>query len=306
MSTHVEPLSKAVKDAVRRSKSPGRHVWPAFGAVLHACMFLAVISACIVGAVMLWRSALEDSRFKMDGETLGMAGAVRECPESVEEIRHIGLAFNGRSILDPTLIGDLERAYQSSVWVKKVTRMRRSFPNRIDLELLLRIPAAQVKNNQRYWLIDQDGVLLPVEGSPTPFAKLPEIVGVTATMITGRPLPGEVWKDEGVAGGLGIMRAFWGSPLSEALPIQRVVVNTGVFRSEDGSQREIRRRFEVVSEGGAVVRWGTFNPGSAGDDELSSSEKMWHLEELLRKDEAMRPGVCFDVRTRLPGFSLLQ
>lgn len=305
MSTRVEPLSKSVKDAVRRSRSPGRHIWPAFGAVLNACMFLAVISACIVGAAMLWRSALDDPRFKMDGETLGMAGAVRECPESVEEIRQIGLAFNGRSILDPTLIGDLERAYQGSLWVKKVTRMRRSFPNRIDLELLLRIPAAQVKNSQRYWLIDQDGVLLPVEGSPTPFAKLPEIVGVTATMVGNRPLPGEMWKDEGVEGALGIMRAFWASPLSEALPVQRVVVNAGVFRTEEGAQREIRRRFEVVSEGGAVVRWGTFNPLVTGD-ELTSAEKMWHLEELLRKDEAMRPGVCFDVRTRLPGFSLIQ
>ena len=303
MTSKVQPLSKTVKDAMRRNTSPRRHFKPALAGLFHIAMFVLIVGGCAAGLAFLWRSAMADPRFRMDGETLGMGGAVRECPESVEDLRAIGLAFNGRSLLDPFLIGDLEHAYGSSVWVKRVVRMRRSFPNRIDLELLLRIPVAQVKSNNRYWLIDADGVLLPVEGSAAPFPRLSEIVGVTSKVIGDRPKPGTVWHDEGVVGGLGILRAFWGSPLSEALPVERIVVNTGVFKSESGDMKEIRRRFEVVSENNVVVRWGTFNPENSGE-ELTSAEKMWHLEELLRRDEALRPGVCFDVRTRLPGFTL--
>ncbi len=124
-------------------------------------------------------------------------------------------------------------------------------------------------------------------------------------MIGGRPEFGRVWRDEGVSGALGILRAFWGSPLAETLPVERIVVNTGVFRTEKGEEKEIRRRFEVVAANDVVVRWGTYSNDSGGE-ELTSGEKMWYLEELLRRDEALRPGVCFDVRTRLPGFTLTQ
>lgn len=305
MTTEVQPLTKKVKEAVQQHRSPCRFVGPVFAGLFHLVMFLAICGGCAYGVYFLWTQALKDPRFHMDGETLGIGGAVLECPESVGEISAISRRFDGRSILDPMLIGDLEKAYGESIWVRKVSRMRRSFPNRIDLQLHLRLPAAQVRSNQRYWLIDADGVLLPVEGQPQPFSGLPEIVGVTAKVVGGRPMPGESWKDEGVAGGLGILRAFWGSPLAEALPVSRIVVNTGVYQIGDSTVKEIRRRFEVVTASGAVVRWGTFNDINS-PDELTSAEKMWNLQDLLRRDEALRPGVCFDVRTRLPGFSLIE
>ena len=305
MTTNVQPLSKTVKDAVRKSRSPGRHLSPALVKLLNLIMFSALLAGCVMGTLFLWRMAMNDSRFRLDGETLGLGGSVRECPESLGEISSISKSFHGRSILDPRLVSDLEAAYGGSVWVRKVARMRRSFPNRIDLELQLRLPVAQVKNNQRYWMIDMDGVLLPVTGQPHPFAGLPEIVGVTSNTLGGRPSPGERWSDEGVSGGLGVLKAFWASPLSEALPVARIVVNTGVFNGAKENQREIRRRFEVVTKTGSVVRWGTYNDSAAPGDELTSSEKMWNLQELLGRDEALKEGVCFDVRTRLPGFSLI-
>lgn len=305
MTTDVQPLPKAVKQAVRQHRSPGRFAGPVFAVVFNLAMFSAICGACVFGVYTLWMHALKDPRFHMNGDTLGIGGAVRECPESIEEISAIGKQFGGRSILDPLLIGDLENAYLESVWVKRVSRMRRSFPNRIDLELHLRLPVAQVLSSQRYWLVDMDGILLPVEGSPKPFANLPEIVGVTARVVGPRPASGEIWNDEGVMGGMGILRAFWGSPLAEALPVDRIVVNTGVYQAGDRSEKEIRRRFEVVTASGAVVRWGTFN-GIDSPDEITSAEKMWNLQDLLRREEALRPGVCFDIRTRLPGFSLIE
>lgn len=305
MTTEVQPLPKKVTDAVRRHKSPGRHVGFVMGTLFHLVMFLSVLGGIGAGGWFLWKKALFDPRFLLDGATLGMGGAVRQCPESVDELSAIGRRFDGRSLLDPALVGDLAGAYGESFWVKRVSRLRRSFPNRVDVELQLRMPVAQVKEGGRYWLVDMDGVLLPVEGGAKPFLKLPEIVGVTAGTMSGRPQVGEQWTDEGVVGGLGVMRAFWASPLSGVLPVSRVVVNTGVFKADGGVGRELRRRFEVVTESGAVVRWGTYTDLADGGGELTSVEKMWNLQELLAAEEALHSGVCFDVRTRLPGFSLV-
>ncbi len=305
MTTSVRPVSEKVRKEMRRRTSRWRLVRPALAFFLRFSLFLLVAGGGLFGIYSLWDRALADPRFLLAGETLALAGAVRECPESVAELEAVGRRFGGRSLLDPLLISDMEQAYGESVWVKQVTRMRRRFPNRMEVEFLLRLPAAQVWQDGRFWLVDSDAALLPVEGSRRAFPSLPEIVGVTANIVGGRPKPGEAWRDEGVTGGLGILRAFWGSPLADAVPVSRVVVNAGVYRASDGRDREIRRRFEVVTTGGAVVRWGTFNAGDL-PGELTSAEKLWSLQELLRTREALKPGVSFDVRTRLPGFSLVE
>ena len=302
MTTEVLPVSKKVKDAMNRQTSPRRHIAPAAGFLLRLVMFLLIVGGCIAGVFVLWQLALLDSRFRMDGETLSMAGALRECPESMDELEAIGRTFSGRSLLDPSLITDMEGAYGKSVWVKRVVQMRRRFPNRIELEFLLRMPVAQVWCDNRYWMIDGEATLLPLPGAEKPYPDLPEIVGVTAQVIGKRPQPGSVWADEGITGALGIMRDFWGSPLAETLPIRRVVVNAGVFKDRNRDERETRRRFEVVALNDVVIRWGLYG---GGEGELSSAEKLWSLQDLLRRKTALRPGVCFDVRTKLPGYSLL-
>ncbi|MDR1535015.1 MAG: hypothetical protein LBU64_07955 [Planctomycetota bacterium] len=297
-------MPNRVETAVRRQRPARRLLRGILGAVLGGCPAILVIGGCLAGAVFLWRLALEDPRFRLEGETLGVYGALRECPESVDELAAIGRGFAGRGLLDPALIPDLEAAFARSVWVKKVVRLRRVFPNRIELEYLLRLPAAQVWSDSRYWLVDGEAVLLPVPGSPAPFPELAEIVGVTAGLIRGRPRPGETWRDEGVAGALGIIRAFWNSPLSEIVPVEKVLVTAGAFRHRE-REVEKRRRFEVVSRTGTVIRWGAFNPDRLGG-EPTTAEKLEALKDLLGSREALLPGVSFDVRTRLPGFTIIE
>jgi hypothetical protein len=245
---------------------------------------------------------MRDPRFRLDGETLALYGSLRECPESMDELTALARRFAGRSLFDPGLISDIKAAFGESVWIKRIVSLRRSFPNRIEIEYLLRLPAAQVWHDSRFWLVDAGGMLLPAEPSRTPAGDLPEIVGITADVFRGRPAPGSVWNDEGVAGALGVIRAFWGSTLSEALPVGKVLVSAGTFRS-GGRDMEKRRRFDVVSTGGVVIRWGTYNPGYAGG-EPTSAEKLRALQELLASPE-VAPGVALDVRTRLPGFFLI-
>lgn len=304
MATDKKPIPDRVRTEMSRQTSPRRLAGPVCLAFVRLVMFLVVTGACMAGVALLWHTALNDPRFRMDGETLSLAGAIRECPESVEELERIGKRFNGRSLLDPRIIADMESAYGESTWIKRIVRMRRRFPNRIEVEFLLRLPAAQVWADNRYWLIDREATILPVAGARGAFQALPEIVGVTSRVIGTPPASGDRWADEGVVGALGILRAFWGSPLAEVLPVQRVVVNDGTFRNDRAGEAVARRRYEVVGPDGTVVRWGTYNPGDL-PGELTCAEKLWHLQDLLRREEALQPGICFDVRTRLPGFSLL-
>ena len=298
-------MSQKVKEVMKRQRFRRRLLFAVGPSLFRLLILLALIGGVGAGSVLLWRQALSDSRFLMDGETLAMAGAVRECPESVTQLEDVGRRFHGRSLLDPLLLADLESAYGESIWIKRITRMRRHFPNRIELEFLIRMPAAQVRQNGLYWLVDSDATLLPVNGSETPFLALPEIAEAVSGVIARRPVnPGERWEDSGVTGALGIMRAFWSSPLAQVLPIGRVVVVGGVYMDKEKQEQEILRRFEVVSTNGAVVRWGTFNERNM-PGELPNGEKLWNLQELLRREEANLPDACFDIRTRLPGYSLL-
>ncbi|MDR2391260.1 MAG: hypothetical protein LBE84_06255 [Planctomycetota bacterium] len=297
-------MPKRVGTEVRRHKLLRRLLRQALFLSFSLVMFLLVIGGAIAGAMLLWREAMRDSRFHLDGDMLGRYGALRECPESVNELAAIGRRFNGRSLFDPSLLPDLEREFGRSVWVKKMLRLRRAFPNRVEMEYVLRLPAAQVWRDSRYWLIDGEGILLPTEGTAEPFQKLPTLTGVAAATFLPNPRPGEIWRDEGIIGALEIIRSFWASPLYEILPVEKVVVSSGSFR-QGVRDREKRRRYEIVAAEGIIIRWGTHNP-SHDDGEPSAAEKLRTLSELLAAPEAMEPGICLDVRTRLPGFTLFK
>lgn len=298
-------MTEKAREAIEKQQARRSLSAFALSAAARLFMLVLVIAPVLFGVYALWQKALADSRFQMSGETLALAGAVRECPESIADLAALGRRFDKRNLLDPGLLADIEAAYGGSVWIKRITRLKRFFPNRVEVEFLIRRPAAQVRHDRHYWLVDSEGVLLPAGGSLSPFPALPEIAGATADVIGGPPGAGRVWTDPAVTGALGVMRRFWASPLGEAFPIDRVVVTGGAFRNADGRAQNRERRFELVSPSGAVVRWGTFNAGDL-PGEMTSGEKMWQLQELLRREEALRPGVCFDIRTRLPGYTLLR
>ena len=304
MMARTTPMPKRVGTEGRRHKPLHRLARKAFFLSFSLFMFLLAVGGAIAGAALLWREAVRDPRFHLDGDILGRYGALRECPESVNELAAVGRRFNGRSLFDPSLLPDLEREFGRSVWIKKMLRLRRAFPNRVEMEYVLRLPAAQVCRDSRYWLIDGEGILLPTEGAAKPFQKLPIITGVAAATFLPGPRPGEIWRDEGITGALEIIRSFWASPLYETLPVEKVVVSSGSFR-QGVRDREKRRRYEIVAAEGIIIRWGTHNPAN-GDGEPSTAEKLRALGELLAAPEAMEPGICLDVRTRLPGFTLLK
>lgn len=262
-----------------------------------------IISAAICGAGALWLRALSDTRFHMGGQTLGLAGSARECPEATRDLDELAARFAGRGLFDHQLLSEIRSAYSASPWIKSILRLRRVFPNRVEVEFILRLPVAQVKKNGQYWLVDNNAMLLPAPGSKQPAVGLPEIVASVSDSFRDQPAVGAVWGDQGVQGALKLMQAIWASPLAEALPVRRVVVHNGTFLDALKRQHPKLPRFDLEVGDSALVRWGTFNDGDYSG-ELTSGEKLWMLSELLGRKEALKPGICLDVRTRLPGYAL--
>jgi len=278
--------------------SAGRHL----GRMLPLLLLLA---SAAYGIVTLWQTAMADPRFRVGGETVSLSGAAEYCPAAREEIRRLGLQAAGRSVLDPWLLADLRRAYEASPWVKRVCRLARIFPDRVAVDFVLRMPVAQVASHGWYWLIDAEGVLLSVPGSEKPHAGLPEIVGNLPGMLSRQPAYGQMWSDVAVMDALGLLRVLRDSPLSEALHVRRLIVHRGSFLDTLECRRQHRPRLDIQTREGILVRWGTFNSADL-PEELLNSEKLAMLRSLLSQDFVTTPGICLDVRTRVPGYAMPQ
>ncbi|MCX7935872.1 MAG: hypothetical protein N3A66_11520, partial [Planctomycetota bacterium] len=273
-------------------------------AVLHASPLALLSLAAAAGCAFIWREAWQDKRFCIAGDILSLSQAAGLRPEAVREIERFGSLAAGRSTLDPCLLLDLREQYQSSPWVRRIISLRRVFPDRLELDIVLRTPAAQVRSGGGegyFWLVDEEGVLLPVPGARNPYEALPQIVGAPPEIMGRQPAEGRVWSDPAVSDSLDLLKR-WRTAVPDLTP-QRIVVRRGVFLDSCRRRRLDRPRFEIETREGLTILWGTYNRGDL-PDEMSAQEKFAHLQRLRQREVAASSGLCLDVRTRVPGYSL--
>lgn len=279
----------------------------ALGAAGAACrLCLRALPLCLLlggsayGAACLWSEALADGKLKVGGETLSLEGAATEWDGARREMRRLGALAGGRSVLDPFLASDLRSEYAKSPWVKRVCSVRRVFPDRVAVDFVLRLPAAQIKEAaggfDSYWTIDGEGVLLPLDAARRPCAGLPVIVSAPAGALPKRPAFGERWTDDGIADALGVMRVLRNSAVAGQVTVTGLTVRRGAF-AERVSELAGRPRLEVQTREGVPILWGTFNAGEL-PGEIASAEKIAMIGNLLDKSYA-KPGVGLNVSTRV-------
>jgi len=88
--------------------------------------------------------------------------------------------------------------------------VRKRFPNRISVELVLRQPLAFVRVGNTYRAVDNAAVHLPLEFSLWPHRRrpLPIVFGAE-----GRPpAPGATWREPHVAAAVGVLNALAAEP----------------------------------------------------------------------------------------------
>jgi len=249
------------------------------------------------GVHYCWKNALHDEAYRVSGDTLSLNSDARFCRDAVMETERLARIANGRSLLEPGVLDDVRALYEQSPWIREVCSVKRVFPNKIAVRFVLRSAVAQVRsdNSRYYWLIDEDGRLLPVPGSLSPKKELPQIYGD----ISRQPRDGELWQDTGVSHALGVMAILRNSPLSDDLMVRKIHVRRSLL---DSLRANDRPRLEVETDGQIMIRWGTFNQQNL-PDEILSREKIAMLRALLSGSVPKMPGLCLDVRTRAPGYS---
>ena len=104
------------------------------------------------------------------------------------------------SLLDDGFVQAIKNAFELHPWVEQVTRVEKSVPAAVHVELVYRRPAAVIESPASDGVallpVDARGMMLPPEDVPLIRRKyLPRITG-----IVGQPRAGQRWDDPRVAG----------------------------------------------------------------------------------------------------------
>ncbi|MFQ5956930.1 MAG: cell division protein FtsQ/DivIB, partial [Candidatus Brocadiales bacterium] len=167
---------------------------------------LLVMFVCLMGWATYegWRhlTVLEDfsvqevsfSAFPMDGVKPGLL-------KEVQDTR--GLI--GRSLFEKDLTKKVAKALEKSPWVLKVHSVNKVFPNKLSAELELRRPLAVLRKNGVFYLLDDEGVVLPTryyswlsDQGKTPY--------IQSVRIRKTPRAGECLADSGIKAGIDLIK----------------------------------------------------------------------------------------------------
>ncbi len=132
------------------------------------------------------------------------------------------LLSNVKTIFEPGLVNKIVEAYQRNPWVKKVKQVTAKYPNIILSTLSLRKPVAFVNFNEKYYLIGEDGVFLPVVYTNLKDVTLPVIAGIEEEI----PSAGYSCKDAALHRTLMVLSFLSNKGIWQKLSVQRLSIES--------------------------------------------------------------------------------
>ncbi|MCA9059776.1 MAG: hypothetical protein KDA96_25620 [Planctomycetaceae bacterium] len=187
------------------------------------------------------------------------------------------------SLLDETLSERVALAFYTHPWIEDVRSVRKSYPPRLHVEVVYRVPVAMVSGVDGYYPVDRHGVLLPPgDFSVADIARYPHIDRVSSVPLGN---VGEPWGDPAVIGAAELAAVLQQSagekdgqpqPVWRALGIESVLAPRSVAMDEDAEHLEYRLR----TTGGTQIVWGR-TPSTQHPGELSVEQKLARLTDYL-------------------------
>lgn len=233
---------------------------------------LALLWLC---AYLILTHVRDRQRFAIDATELKILDCPAWLPYADKHLVLAGLPEK-LSFFDGDLTTKITTACEANPWIKKVHYVRKEYPCRILIKADVRRPFAAAAVRDRYYIVDADGVRLPVEYEewPVPNLSLPVIQGVDGPV--GEE--GRVWDHAGVRAGVAVLAQFKPTPYYDRLGISAVNV-ANVNGRVDSRDSEV----VLVGARGVNVLW-----GRAGSDkalhELTLEEKLRNLEKYLEQN----------------------
>jgi len=193
------------------------------------------------------------------------------------------------SLFDRQVCRQVAHAYRGSPWVEQVVAVRRHFPDRVDVELAIRRPAAYVHRGGLYYLVDRSGCRLPVSPVVRPEATYPVVEGA----IAAPPAAGETWNDECLDDSLRLAEL-----LNEVLAGRGPGARLALVRAAKPARGyDTRPQMLAQTASGLEIDWGSFNE-SRTYAFPSVSDKRAELERQLRLIPDLSAISCIRVRYR--------
>ena len=285
--------------------------------VITLIVAVAVAAAGVWGFRALWRYVIDLKEFRLvpgEQELRDLSGRPLDGSPWVEidnlRAQWLGQADEAGSALRrpvslfaPKLTERIYAALVQSPWLRPgapgegpPVRVRRRFPNRLEIRLRLRQPAFRVADPKYTYLVDDEGVVL----DPTIFRvtdALKERPVLRFSFDPGVPEPGKRWADEGVRGAMHLLRVLDDSALLGGFAVAEVLIDEAA-RGTTGSHRLLA----LVPSGGGRIIWGSppFPGKIPSPAEATPEEKFRNLVEVLPRYKGALPQFVVDLRLRTP------
>lgn len=198
------------------------------------------------------------------------------------------------SILNPRLTEELAQAFALHPWVRRVVRVTKHHPARVEVELEYRRASLMVEVTGGWLPVDDDAVVLPAaDFSPREAEQYPRLVGARTAPLGPE---GTSWGDPVVAGAARIGAAVAADWQTLGLAsIRPVEVPVGV---PHGS--ELHGSYEIWTVGQTRIVWG-HAPGEELSGEPSAADKVARLKAFAAQQGSLdTQGSRWDLDLRPP------
>lgn len=197
-----------------------------------------------------------------------------------------GRRVEGMKIWDDRLFSTLRTAFLDNPWVEKVLSIQRRFPNIVWVNLSLRRPFSAVAWKGKKYIIDRQGVLLPLKPDTD--------LGIHLITITGvqEPPPsrsGEIWKTKYVEDSLGLMKYITNNMLDKEGFIN-LLSTVERFECAPANQSITTGKPAITMRllSGEAIIWDMYFEEESAFGRPGSAHKLQELKKALKRVEDIK------------------
>ncbi|HEY4481791.1 MAG TPA: cell division protein FtsQ/DivIB, partial [Candidatus Brocadiaceae bacterium] len=210
------------------------------------------------------------------------------------DIKHVAALNEQYRMYENDLTQRIADVYGGIVLIKKIDSIKRTFPNKLNIKLVLRKPAAIVKTGNYTYLVDDECVLLPKEYYTLQNAEY-DTPCIQSNKLARLPLYGSEWNDKGIKAGIDVVKFLRANNIHNIFKILTVDVSNVCKRRFTGKS-------DIVfwTENNTQIRWGCSSLCNE-PNELSNEEKLQNLLSIAKTEGTnLKQMEYVDVRWKKP------
>lgn len=244
---------------------------------LRLFVFAAIIVFIIWGMKSVWSSLTDLNIFKVSPSTFSFHAPSWMNEHFSDDIKQIAALNEHYGMYENNLTQKIADVYEKVALVKKVDSIKRVFPNKLAIKLVLRRPEAIVKSGSSTYLVDEESVLLPKEYYTLQNAEY-DSPCIQSKKLTKFPFYGSTWNDKGIKAGVALVKFLRANNIHNLFKVVAVDVSNVCKRRFTGKSDII-----LWTENNTQIRWGC-SPLCNEPNELSDEEKLQNLLSIAKTE----------------------